>query len=274
MTLLLSRASIATRRRGYVLRAALPVVLALIVCSVVAGQSRTSNTSVPDPTAKSASDSPAKPASDPVPITTDERTELLKLIKSLQDRLDKLEAGQATKTEEPSVKSAVEPGTSETKNVPSSTTVPITPNEATASSEAANKAKSQDDDGNKFDGRYTPNLGFRLANTEYGDLNVSIYTYVRYLNQLGLNSSYVDAFGNTKSVKNRQDLQLLKLQIKFLGWMLSPKLRYFLYAWTSNANQGQGAQVVLAGNLQYTFNKYFTLGGGVQITSWHTQCRG
>ena len=264
MTLLLSRASIATRRRGYVLRAALPVVLALIVCSVVAGQSRTSNTSVPDPTAKSASDSPAKPASDPVPITTDERTELLKLIKSLQDRLDKLEAGQATRTEEPSAKSALEPGTSETKNVPSSTTVPITPNEATASSEAANKAKSQDDDGNKFDGRYTPNLGFRLANTEYGDLNVSIYTYVRYLNQLGLNSSYVDAFGNTKSVKNRQDLQLLKLQIKFLGWMLSPKLRYFLYAWTSNANQGQGAQVVLAGNLQYTFNKYFTLGGGVR----------
>jgi hypothetical protein len=264
MNLLLSRASIATRRRSYVLRAALPVVLALIVCSVVAGQSRTSNTSVPDPTAKPASDSPAKPASDPVPITTDERTELLKLIKSLQDRLDKLEAGQATKTEEPSVKSAVEPGTSETKNVPSSTTMPITPNEATDGSEAANKAKSQDDDGNKFDGRYTPNLGFRLANTEYGDLNVSIYTYVRYLNQLGLNSSYVDAFGNTKTVKNRQDLQLLKLQIKFLGWMFSPKLRYFLYAWTSNANQGQGAQVVLAGNLQYTFNKYFTLGGGIR----------
>jgi hypothetical protein len=84
------------------------------------------------------------------------------------------------------------------------------------------------------------------------------------LNQLGLNDSYTDAFGNTKTVKNRQDLQLLKLQIKFLGWMFSPKLRYFLYAWTSNANQGQGAQVVLAGNLQYTFNKYFTLGGGVR----------
>ena len=96
-----------------------------------------------------------------------------------------------------------------------------------------------------FAGRYTPNLGFRLANTEYGDLNVSIYSYVRYLNQLGLNENYMDAFGITKSVKNRQDLQLLKLQIKFLGWMLNPKLRYFLYAWTSNANQGQGAQVVL-----------------------------
>ena len=30
----------------------------------------------------------------------------------------------------------------------------------------------------------------QVANTEYGDLNVSIYTYVRYLNQLGLNANY------------------------------------------------------------------------------------
>jgi len=238
------------------LRAASLVVVALVICRAGTGQDRSSNTNLPDPL--------TKPALDPAPITADERTELLKLIKSLQDRLDKLEAAQASKTEQPSIKSAVEPGASETTNTTSSPTAPITPNEVTNGSETSNNAKSQDDIADKFDGRYTPNLGFRLANTEYGDLNVSIYTYVRYLNQLGLDANYVDAFGNTKSVKNRQDLQLLKLQIKFLGWMLSPKLRYFLYAWTSNANQGQGAQVVLAGNLQYTFNKYFTLGGGVR----------
>ena len=256
MTRLLSQTSIATRRRSYMLRAASLVVVVLVSCRAGAGQDRSPNTNLPDP--------PTKPALDQAPITGDERTELLKLIKGLQDRLDKLEAGQASKTEEPSTKSTVESATSETRNVGSSTTAPIAPNEAADGSEAPNKAKSQDDDGNKFDGRYTPNLGFRLANTEYGDLNVSIYSYVRYLNQLGLDENYVDAFGNSKTVKNRQDLQLLKLQIKFLGWVLNPKLRYFLYAWTSNANQGQGAQVVLAGNLQYTFNKYFTLGGGVR----------
>ncbi|MBV9957656.1 MAG: hypothetical protein JO360_04510 [Acidobacteria bacterium] len=91
-----------------------------------------------------------------------------------------------------------------------------------------------------------------------------MYTYVRYLNQKGLNSTYTDAFGNTRTVQERQDIQLQKLQVKFLGWILSRKLRYFLYAWTSNANQGQGAQVVLAGNLSYTFNKYLTLGGGIR----------
>jgi hypothetical protein len=113
-------------------------------------------------------------------------------------------------------------------------------------------------------GTYTPNLGFKVADTEYGDINISIYTYVRYLNQLGLDSTYTDAFGNVKNVQRRQDFQIQKVQMKFLGWVLSEKFRYFLYAWTSNANQGQGAQTVLAGNLQYTFNKYFTLGGGIR----------
>jgi len=125
------------------------------------------------------------------------------------------------------------------------------------------KASEQTQERNEF-GTYTPNLGFKLADTKYGDLNLSIYTYVRYLNQLGLDSTFEDAFGNTKSIQKRQDIQLTKLQMKFLGWILNPKLRYFLYAWTSNANQGQGAQVVLAGNLHYTFNNHLTLGGGIR----------
>jgi hypothetical protein len=112
-------------------------------------------------------------------------------------------------------------------------------------------------------GTYTPNLGFKVADTENGDLNISIYTYARYLNQLGLDSTYTNAFGKTSTIQRRQDFQLQKLQIKFLGWVMDPKLRYFLYAWTSNANQGQGAQVVLAGNLNYSFSKLFTLGAGV-----------
>ena len=43
----------------------------------------------------------------------------------------------------------------------------------------------RDDTPSKW-GKYTPNLGVKVANTEYGDLNISLYTYARYLNQLGL----------------------------------------------------------------------------------------
>jgi hypothetical protein len=112
-------------------------------------------------------------------------------------------------------------------------------------------------------GKYTPNLGYKVANTEYGDMSVAIYTYARYLNQRGLDNTYTNASGAVSTLQRRQDFQLNKLQIKFLGWVLSQKFRYFLYAWTSNATQGLGAQVVLAGNLNYAFNKHFNLGLGI-----------
>ena len=233
MFITLSQSRSARRRRRIALHAALLILIINVVCF---GQT--------DPPAS------ATPAGDK-PLTSNERAELLKLIRNLQERLDKLEAAQAANAN------------TATANIPVATASPVEPTTPESPGPIETPAK-QDDDDDKFDGRYTPNLGFKVANTEYGDLNVSIYTYVRYLNQLGLDSTYTDAFGNTKSVQERQDVQLLKLQIKFLGWMLNPKLRYFLYAWTSNANQGQGAQVVLAGNLQYTFNKYFTLGGGIR----------
>jgi len=112
-------------------------------------------------------------------------------------------------------------------------------------------------------GNYTDFLGFKVANTDKGDMSVALYTYVRYLNQKGLDPTYTDAFGNVKNVQQRQEAQILKVQIKFLGWLFDPKFRYFLYAWSSNATQGQPAQVVLAGNLTYAFNEHFALAGGV-----------
>jgi hypothetical protein len=113
-------------------------------------------------------------------------------------------------------------------------------------------------------GGYTPNLGYKITNTDRGDLSISIYSYARYLYQLGLDATYKDAFGNVKSVQQRQDFQLQKVQIKFLGWIMDPKFRYFLYAWSSNASQGLGAQVVLAGNLNYSFNKFISVGAGIR----------
>lgn len=121
----------------------------------------------------------------------------------------------------------------------------------------------QDSEGETNWGTYKENLGFKVAETERGDLNISIYTYARYLNQRALQPTYTNAFGVTTTLQRRQDFQLNKVQIKFLGWILSQKFRYFLYGWSSNATQGQGAQVVLAGNLNYTFNKYFAVGSGI-----------
>jgi hypothetical protein len=228
-------------------------------------------------------------AEDGPPLTDRERA-LLELIRDLQERVNRLESKGVDQNatawptgRKPGPVNATNPTQSDStaeiislRHEPSSDAgsvdagIPLSPvsgaatgNEADPIFQPAATPSAQEPEPAKW-GTYTPNLGFKLANTKYGDLSLSIYTYIRYLNQLNLDSTYTDAFGNVKNVQRRQDIQIQKLQFKFLGWLLNEKFRYFLYAWTSNANQGQGAQVVLAGNLSYSFNKYITVAAGIR----------
>jgi len=111
--------------------------------------------------------------------------------------------------------------------------------------------------------KYVPNAGFLLFDGDKGQVYFRLFSYGRYLNQLGLDETYVDAFGNTKTVERRQDVQLQKFFAPFSGWFLTPKFRYYLYVWSSNASQGDPAQVVGGGNLSYTFNRYASVGVGI-----------
>jgi hypothetical protein len=112
-------------------------------------------------------------------------------------------------------------------------------------------------------GTYTPGGGFKVASTDHGELSLRLYAYVRYLNQKGLDPEYTDSFGTTRSVRQRQDIQLNKVNVNLQGWLMSPKFRYIAYVWTQNTAQGQGAQVVVAGNFSYAFSEHFTLGFGI-----------
>ena len=110
---------------------------------------------------------------------------------------------------------------------------------------------------------YIPNLGFLLFDGEKGQIYFRLFSYARYLNQLSLDSTYVDAFGRTQNVLRQQNIDLTKFFAPFSGWFLTPKFRYYLYVWSSNASQGDPAQVVGAGNLSYTFSRFFNLGFGI-----------
>jgi hypothetical protein len=105
--------------------------------------------------------------------------------------------------------------------------------------------------------------GFKLANTPYGDLSFSLWSFARYLNQNGLESTYTDSFGRTRTLDRRNDLQLQKATLYFKGWIGDPRLRYLAYVWSANTSQGQSAQVVVAGNLTYAFQESFNLGVGI-----------
>ena len=111
--------------------------------------------------------------------------------------------------------------------------------------------------------RYTPDAGFTIVDAEQGQLVFRLFATARYLNQRALDDSYVDAFGQTKPVKLRQDIQLNKVIAYFLGWVFNPKFRYLSYVWTSNTSQGLGAQVVVGGNFGYNFNDHVGLYVGI-----------
>jgi hypothetical protein len=215
------------------------------------------------------------------PLTVREE-EMLRLIKGLQERVARLEAqGGSDRGDVQPAAQGDSAGSSQARlleasivslprvDAPASLAIPTfhtgVSGAATASATIKNPLeKNGGQDAPKKWGAYTPNFGYKVANTELGDMSVSIYSYVRYLNQKNLAPTYTNYFGVTSTLQQRQDVQINKVQIKFLGWMLNPKFRYFLYAWSSNASQGLGAQVVLAGNLSYKFNNYFTLAGGIR----------
>ena len=105
--------------------------------------------------------------------------------------------------------------------------------------------------------------GYTIAETPYGKLNFGAWTYIRYLNQKGLDDSYTDSFGREFEIDRRNDFQVNKVNLTFNGWLYDPNFRWLLYTWTSNTSQGESAQVVVAGNLKYRFNDALDVGFGI-----------
>ena len=87
--------------------------------------------------------------------------------------------------------------------------------------------------------RYIPNGGFLIVEDELGEVYVRLFSYARYLNQLGLDETYTDAFGKEHTVQRRQDAQLQKFFLPFSGWFLTPNFRYYLYVWSANTVAGR-----------------------------------
>jgi hypothetical protein len=103
-------------------------------------------------------------------------------------------------------------------------------------------------------GGFEPGKGLILMRSDMGEVDLGLVSYMRYLNQQGMDKTYTSAFGQNFDVTPREDFQLAKVQMTFRGWVFDPRFGYNLYVWTSQASQGLGAQVVVAGNINWTFN--------------------
>jgi len=117
--------------------------------------------------------------------------------------------------------------------------------------------------GPKEEWPYVQGRGLVLEEGDNGGLALGVNGYVRYLNQGGLKAHYTDSFGRTVPIDKRQDIQLNRLQLQFRGWLFDERFRYVFYVWTQNVSQGDPAQVVVGGNVNYTFAEWFRLWAGI-----------
>jgi hypothetical protein len=94
--------------------------------------------------------------------------------------------------------------------------------------------------------------GLRVAEEPWGSFNFKFYTYVRYLNQKGLDDDYTDAFGRTHELDRRQDIQLQKVKLDTFGWVMARSWATWFACGAPTRARARGA-VVVAGFLQYKF---------------------
>jgi hypothetical protein len=108
-------------------------------------------------------------------------------------------------------------------------------------------------------GEFTPGRGFQLARNKFASLNLSLYGMARYLNQMPGESTWQDHQGDTNEFRGRNDFYWHRSMIWFTGYVGTPKLTYMATVWTIFTTQ----QTLIYGNIKYSFNKYLTLGIGI-----------
>ena len=108
-------------------------------------------------------------------------------------------------------------------------------------------------------GEFDPGQGFLIGRNGMGELSVSAYALVRYLDQMPGESTFVDHLGNQRAVDGRNDVFPHRVIIWFKGWMGRPQLIYNIAIWTVNTTN----QIAMFGNLGYQFSRKFSVYAGI-----------
>jgi hypothetical protein len=212
---------------------------------------------------------------------------MLRLIKSLQERVARLEARDMSDSTEARPAAQGDSGSTSPAKLLEASIVTVAPEHTNVSSKAADPASLQvaaggnkqtvqstsltptdaDDktefpessDGNPaIFGEFNPGRGFTVGRGEYGELNLSGYMAARYLNQLPGVQSAKDHLGRPINVAPRQDFQFHRVMLFSQGWLFSQKFQYSTFLWTVQDTN----QVAVGGALYYSFGKHLNLGMG------------
>lgn len=144
---------------------------------------------------------------------------------------------------------------------------PLAPNETPEQQQAAAEPAKNPVDAflkrSELAGTFKRDTGWVLVDEPFATEYLGLMTYARYLNQNSLNPTYTDSFGRVIDIDRRNEVQLYKVSLQFKGWLFTPKFTHLIFIWTNNANQGEGAQVAVAGFLRYQFAKWLSVSAGI-----------
>jgi len=108
-------------------------------------------------------------------------------------------------------------------------------------------------------GEFEPGDGFLVGRSGIGELWISAYALVRYMNQMPADQTFTDHLGNEHAVDTRNDIFSHRIMIFFKGWLGSPKFLYNLFLWTVNTTDQRG----IFASMGYQFCRQFSLYAGL-----------
>lgn len=108
-------------------------------------------------------------------------------------------------------------------------------------------------------GEFDPGNGFLVGRNSMGELDISAYALVRWVDQLPADQTFTDHLGNVRNVDTRNDIWPHRVMVFLKGWVGSPKIIYAITLWTVlDTNQN-----AIFGNLGYQFSRKFSIYAGL-----------
>jgi hypothetical protein len=195
---------------------------------------------------------------------TDELKTLQLERREMQQRLDRFDARIDALESKLGVQHAPPPTPAATVATPTPLPLPgQTPEQQQAAAEPAKNPVDAFLKRSELAGTFKRDTGWVLVDEPFATEYLGLMTYARYLNQNALNPTYTDSFGRVIEIDRRNEVQLYKVSLQFKGWLFTPKFSHLIFIWTNNANQGEGAQVAVAGFLRYQFAKWLSVSAGI-----------
>ena len=108
-------------------------------------------------------------------------------------------------------------------------------------------------------GEFNPGTGFLVGRSSLGELAISGYGLVRYINQTPGEQEFTDHLGNTRPVDGRNDIYPHRVMVFFKGWLGTRKLIYSMTFWTVLDT----SQNAIFANVGYQFSRKFSLYAGL-----------